>query len=110
MSEHKRREKQLKAYLAERDALFRDPNPAGALAHWKKYGLPEKPVAPSAPLAVVHKARLQWLDATDTMLQESREWLEEHAYETDLRGAPPLTPETRDAERKARGLLPLGIN
>jgi hypothetical protein len=109
MSEHKRREKQLAAYLAERDALFRDPNPQAALAHWKKYGY-AKPVAPSVPLAVIHKARLQWLDATDAMLQESREWLEAHAYETDLRGAPPLTPETRDAQRKALGRLPLGVN
>ena len=109
MSEHKRREKQLAAYLAERDALFRDPNPQAALAHWKKYGAP-RPVAPSVPLAAIHKARLQWLDATDAMLQESREWLEAHAYETDLRGAPPLTPETRDAQRKALGRLPLGVN
>jgi hypothetical protein len=109
MSEHKRREKQLKAYLAERDALFHNPNQAGALAHWKKYGYPA-PVAPSVPLAVIHKARLQWLDATDAMLQESREWLEEHAYGTDLRGAPPLTPETRDAQRKELGRLPLGVH
>lgn len=107
MSEHKRRENQLGAYLAERNALFREPNPEGALAHWKKYGYPE-PVAPSVPLAVIHKARLQWLDSTDAMLRESLEWLEAHNYETDLRGASPLTPETRDADRKARGLLPLG--
>ena len=107
MSEHKRREKQLAAYLAERDALFLDPNPQAALAHWKKYGFPG-PVA--LPLAAIHKARLQWLDATDAMLQESREWLEAHAYATDLRGAPPLTPETRDAQRKALGRLPLGVN
>jgi hypothetical protein len=57
MSEHKRREKQLEAYLAERDALFHNPNQAGALAHWKKYGYPA-PVAPSVPLAAIHKARL----------------------------------------------------
>ena len=109
MSEYKRREKQLAAYLAERDALFRDPNPQAALVHWKKYGY-AKPVAPSVPLAVIHKARLQWLDATDAMLQESREWLEAHAYETGLRGAPPLTPKIRDAQRKALGRLPLGVN
>jgi hypothetical protein len=109
MSEHKRREKQLKAYLAERDALFRNPNLPDALAHWKKYGWP-KPVAPSVPLAVVHKARLQWLDATDAMLQESLEWLGDHNYEPDVRGVPPLTPERRDAERKARGLQPLGVH
>ena len=109
MSEHKRREKQVAAYLAERDALFRDPNPGGALAHWKKYGYP-KPVAPSVPLAIIHKARLQWLNATDAMLQESREWLKEHNYELDVRGAPPLTPETRDAQRKALGMPPLGVH
>jgi hypothetical protein len=109
LSEHRRREKALKAYLAERDALFQNPNPKDALVHWKKYGAPE-PVAPSVPLAAVHKARLQWLDATDAMLTESLEWLEAHNYDIDLRGAPPLTPETRDAQRKERGKLPLGVH
>jgi hypothetical protein len=29
----------------------------------------------TASLATVHKARLQWLNATDAMLEESRNWL-----------------------------------
>ena len=36
---------------------------------------------PIVPLATVHKARLQWLDATDDMLAESRAFLFDHGYE-----------------------------
>lgn len=109
MSEHQWREKQLKAFLAERDDLFRNPTLEAAHAYWKEQGFPQ-PVVPDGPLAVVHKARLHWLDATDTMLRESREWLAANGYEDTLKGAPPLTPETRDAERKARGFPPLRVN
>ena len=95
-------------YLAERDALFVDPTPAKALAYWKKKGFPP-PVDPSVPLATVHKARLQWLDATDAMLAESVAWLEARGYLTTMKGAPPLTPETRDLNRAALGRPPLRV-
>ncbi len=36
---------------------------------------------PIVPLATVHKARLQWLGATDDMLAESRAFLFDHGYE-----------------------------
>jgi hypothetical protein len=37
--------------------------------------------ASHVPLETVHKARLQWLDATDGMLAESRAFLFDHGYE-----------------------------
>jgi hypothetical protein len=51
------------------------------------------------PLIAMHKARLQWLGATDAMLAESMEWLIARGYETTMQGAPPLTPQRRDAAR-----------
>jgi hypothetical protein len=50
---------------------------------------------------------LQWLDATNEMLEESIRWLTEHGYKTSWQGAPPLTPEQRDADRKMLGKPPL---
>jgi len=55
----------------------------------------------------VHKARLQWLGATDEQLAESMEWLIDNSYSTSFRGCPPLTPEQRDSERIAQGKEPL---
>ena len=109
MSEHQRREKQMRAFLAERDNLMRNPTLEAARAHWDKRGFPT-PVAPDVPLATVHKARLHWLDATDAMLRESEEWLLANGYEVTTRGLPPLTPEKRDADRAALGMPPLRIN
>ena len=98
----------LAEHLAERDALFVDPTPAKALAYWKKKGFPP-PVDPSVPLATVHKARLHWLNATDAMLAESVAWLEARGYLTTMKGAPPLTSETRDRDRIALGKPPLRV-
>lgn len=109
MSEHKWREKERQAFLSERNKLLCNPTLEDALAYWKKEGYPP-PVDPTVPLATVHKARLQWLDATDAMLRESQEWLLANGYLTTTKGLPPLTPEKRDAERKERGMLPLGFN
>jgi hypothetical protein len=93
-------------FLEARDALFYKPNLVDATAWWNKQGLPT-PARFDVPLATVHKARLQWLDATDAMLAESVQWLTEHGYETTWQGAPPLTPEQRDADRKTIGKPPL---
>lgn len=99
-------DEELKAHLAKRDALFRNPNALDALAWWHE-NVPEAPVDATVPLATVHKARLQWLDATDDMLAQSIMWLEANGYHTDNKGAPPLTPERRDADRAAIGKRPL---
>jgi hypothetical protein len=40
---------------------------------------------PDVPLAALHKARLQWLGATDAMLAESIGWLTMRGYETSSR-------------------------
>ena len=109
MSEHQYRKKQMQAFLAERDELMRNPTLEGARAYWNKRGFPP-PVSPDTPLATVHKARLHWLDATDAMLRESQEWLLANGYNTTVKGSPPLTPETRDAERRSHGMPPLRIN
>ena len=96
----------LKALLAEREQLFRNPTLEAATAYWNRHGFPT-PADLTVPLGMVHKARLQWLDATDKMIAESIAWLEANNYHTDMKGAPPLTPEARDAQRKMLGKPPL---
>jgi hypothetical protein len=96
----------LKAHLARRDALFRQPNALDAAIWWMENS-PEAPADNRVPLAAVHKARLQWLDATDDMLAQSKLWLTENGFATDFKGAPPLTPTMRDAQRAALGKPPL---
>lgn len=95
--------------MAERDELLRNPTFEGAHAYWKKAGFPPL-VDPSVPLATVHKGRLHWLHATDAMLQESRDWLLANGYSVYFKGAEPLTPEIRDAQRKKLGWPPLGVH
>lgn len=97
----------LKAHLARRDALFRQPNAADAMAWWNETMSNIPPHDPLVPLAACHKARLQWLDATDAMIAESMAWLQANDYGTDMNGAPPLTPERRDADRISLGKKPL---
>ena len=58
------------------------------------------------PLAAVHKTRLQWLDATDDMLAESRAFLFDHGYEAGL-NIRAYKSKTRDAARVKLGLAPL---
>ena len=96
-----------KAYLTKRDALYRNPNAADALAWWHESQGNIEPVDPLVPLAGVHKSRLQWLDATDDMLEQSKLWLAENGFQAEWRGAPPLTPERRDADRVSIGKRPL---
>jgi hypothetical protein len=97
----------LKARLARRDALFRNPNAADAMTWWNETMGTFPPHHPLVPMAACHKARLQWLDATDTMLEESKAWLAEHGFRADWQGAEPLTPEQRDAQRAALGKPPV---
>jgi hypothetical protein len=103
MTEHE----DLKTYLALRDDAFRDMTLEKARAFWDSQGFPP-PVAEDVPLGALHKARLQWLGATDEMLAESVQWLKDHHYEGTMRQADPLTPETRDAQRVQLGKPPLG--
>jgi hypothetical protein len=100
-------EEELQKFLVERDALFRNPTEEAAREWWHKNGYPP-PVSPSVPLASVHKGRLQWLDATDDMLCESRDWLIDHGYNVTMKGALPLTPHQRDADRALLGKKPPG--
>jgi hypothetical protein len=99
-------DEEFRIYLAERDELFRKPTLQAAQAWWKKAGNPQW-ARYDVPLSAVHKARLQWLDATDTMLFESYRWLKKNGYDVEMSGAPPLTPESRDAQRKMVGKEPL---
>ena len=64
------------------------------------------PAHPTVPLATVHRVRLQWLDATDAMLADSRAFLFDHGYAAGL-NIRAYTSKTRDAERAKRGLAPL---
>ena len=99
-------DKELKTFLEERNALFINPTLARATAWWKSQRLP-KPARRNVPLAAAHKARLQWLEATDEMITESMKWLTDNGYAATLKGAPPLTPERRDADRAILGKPPL---
>lgn len=100
---------ELVAFKAQRDDAFRDMTVEKARAFWDSQGFPP-PVAEDVPLGALHKARGQWLDATDAMLAESAAWLEDHGYKTTYHKdeIPMLTPETRDAQRVMLGKPPLG--
>jgi hypothetical protein len=100
------KKQKLTEFMEERDALFRNPTLAAATAYWREQGFP-LPEWPDVPLAMVHKARLQWLEATDAMLAESARWLKDNGYLTTMRGTTPLTPQTRDAQRMQLGRPPL---
>ena len=100
-------EQTLDAYLAGREALLRNPSDEAARAWWTSEGY-APPAHPTVPLATVHKVRLQWLDATDAMLAESRAFLFDHDYAgVNIRA---YTSRTRDAERAKRGLPPLRVS
>lgn len=99
-------EDELRAWREARDALFRNPTLEDAVRF-----LPTPPggwLDPEGALAAVHKGHLQWLEATDAMLEESAAWLEARGYSTSSNGAPALSPERRDADRAALGKGPLG--
>ncbi len=98
-------EQTVNEYLATLEALFHNPNDEAARAWWTSQGY-APPIHSTVPLETIHKARLQWLDATDEMLAESRAFLFDHGYG----GVPHLrayTSRTRDAQRAKRGLPPL---
>ena len=69
----------IRNWRRRRDAVLRNPTTAGAMQFWD-FALLGQPVTPDAPLACIHKARLQWPDATPVMVAESRRWLAEHGY------------------------------
>jgi hypothetical protein len=100
-------DKELQRFIEERNELFVAPNLVQATAWWQRNRLPT-PARFDVPLATVHKARLQWLGATDEMIIESLRWLADNDYATTCNGAPPLTPERRDADRASLGMPPLG--
>jgi hypothetical protein len=95
---------EMRAFMERRDAAFRNPTLETARGL-----LPETIVVGrvDSPLAALHKARLQWLEATDAMLVESKKWLEDHGYMPSWRGAPPMTPLQRDVDRMRLGKPPL---
>ena len=94
----------MKQYLAALEALFRNPNEEAALAWWTAEGY-APPAHPGVPLETIHTLRLQWLDATDEMLAESRAFLFDHGYEgLNIRA---YTSRTRDVARAKVGLPPL---
>jgi len=103
-TEQEKQEREL--WIKGRDELFANPSPEKCYAWWRANGHPP-PASPTVPQAAVHKARLQWLGATDEQLAESMEWLIDNSYSTSFRGCPPLTPEQRDSERIAQGKEPL---
>ncbi len=98
-------EQTLNDYLAALEALFRNPNDEAARDWWTSEGY-APPAYPDVPLATIHRVRLQWLDAADDMLAESRAFLFDHGYEAGL-NILAYTSKTRDAARAKLGLAPL---
>ena len=95
----------LDEFLAALEALFRNPSDEAARAWWTSEGY-APPIHPTVPLATVHRSRLQWLDATDDMLAESRAFLFDHGYEAGPK-IRAYTSRTRDAARVKLGFAPL---
>ncbi|MGO9390760.1 hypothetical protein [Rhodoblastus sp.] len=95
----------MSGYLDALEALFLYPSDEAARAWWTSEGY-APPAHPVVPLATIHKVRLQWLDATDDMLADSRAFLFDHGYEAGL-NILAYTSKTRDAARAKRGLPPL---
>ena len=89
--------------LMFRKDLLRNPTLQKATAYYAELGF-TKFNDPLVPLAAVHKARLQWLNSTNAMLEESMRWLLANNYHTAMGGIPPLTPESRDAQREKLGM------
>ena len=101
-------DEELKALLAKRDALFRNPTEEAAREYIaEQEGRPPPAGSTASCWLAVHKARLQWLEATDAMIEESTNWLLARGFLTTFKGAPALTPERRDADRVTLGKPPL---
>ena len=98
-------EQTLNEYLVARETVLRNPSDEAARAWWASEGY-APPAHPTVPLATVHKVRLQWLDATDAMLADSRAFLFDHGYAAGL-NIRAYTSKTRDTERAKHGLAPL---
>lgn len=110
MNRHDRRidKRKLEDFLVERNALYMNLSLETATAYYvKNIGKIEDLKKFDVPLASAHKARLQWLGATDEMLAESRTWLLSNGYMLEAFGRAPLTPIKRDANRQSIGLPPL---
>jgi hypothetical protein len=98
-------EQTLNEYLVARETVLRNPSDEASRAWWASEGY-APPAHPTVPLAMVHTIRLQWLDATDAMLADSRAFLFDHGYKAGL-NIRAYTSKTRDAERAKHGLAPL---
>ena len=68
----------------EKEAILRNPTAEGAIKFWPWHILGD-PIRPDAPLAGLHKARVAWPGSTRQMRAESRRWLVEHGYNTEIR-------------------------
>ncbi len=101
-------QKTLNAYLAALEAMFLNPSDEAARAWWTSEGY-APPFHPGVPLATIHRVRLQWLDATDDMLAESRAFLFDHGGYDAGPNLLAYTSRTRDAARAKRGLPPLKL-
>lgn len=100
--------KALQGFREEQDALFCDLNAETAQAFFVKHGFAPK-VEPVIYLAMAHKARSQSLWATDEMLADSMNWLNQHLELAKAVGGfgLPLHPIQRDHERMRRGMAPM---
>jgi|WetSurMetagenome_2_1015567.scaffolds.fasta_scaffold15328_6 hypothetical protein len=66
-----------------RNAVLRNPTTADAMEFWD-YATLGKPENPDVPLAGVHKARIQWVEATPLMIAESKLWLSNHGFKHEI--------------------------
>ncbi len=80
----------LAAYLAERNRMLRELDVAAAKRFANGVGQAFQPAdghsADTIALAGLHKARIQWRDATEAEVEQSRAWLREKGFEIPERG------------------------
>jgi hypothetical protein len=83
-------DKQLAAYIKERDVILHSLDVEAYAAFRRKHGLTETPLTdPSVPLAAMHKSRLHIGYFSEEEKAVSRLWLRKNGYTTNVMGVPP---------------------
>ena len=85
-------------FLAERNRMMRQPDVPAAMAAAVKRGRPFRAAdgmsAETIALASLHRARVQWRDATSEEIEQSKAWLRSLDFSVPVRG-PFVYPEEK---------------
>jgi hypothetical protein len=83
-------DKQLAAFIKERDVILRSLDLEAYAAFRRKHDLTEMPLEdPSVPLAAMHKTRIHIDYFSEEEKAVSRLWLRKNGYTTNIMGVPP---------------------